>query len=268
MAGLKRGLTATLMTGWAAVSLAQSSNTLVVPNSLAGVEGNIDNGYPFNIGTNSTMRYQQIYAASQFGAMPAGGAFITGIAFRLDANWGSFSTTLPAVQINLSTTSKAPDGLTTTFASNVGNNDTVVFNGALSLSSAASGRPAAFDILVPFTTAFFYNPAAGNLLLDVRNSGGGTSSLFDAVSATSDSVSRAYNPVNSSTGSTDSIGLVTEFVFQPGQQPPVIVVQPQGQRISCGGDRVSAPTRQAFLRSPTNGDVTGETLPATPSVGW
>jgi hypothetical protein len=144
--------------------------------------------------------------------------------------------TLPAVQINLSTTPKAPDGLSTTFASNVGNNDTVVFSGALSLSSAASGSPAAFDVLIPFTTAFFYNPAAGNLLLDVRNSGGGTSSQFDAVSATGDSVSRAYNPVNSSTGSTETFGLVTEFVFQPGQQPPVIVAQPQGQRIVCGGE--------------------------------
>ena len=209
---------------------------MVAPNSLAGVEGNAGNSYPFNIGTNPpTMRYQQVYAASEFDAVPAGGAYITGIAFRRDAGWGTFSATLPAVQIHLSTTANGPDTLSTTFANNVGRDDTVVFSGALSLSSAGAGSPAPFDILIPFTTAFFYNPGAGNLLLDVRNSAGGTSSQFDAVSAAADSVSRVYNRIDFATGTSDTIGLVTEFVVQSASQAPVIVVQPQGQRVSCGG---------------------------------
>jgi hypothetical protein len=190
-------------------------NTLVVPNTNATVEGNSGNVYPFNIGATD-MRYQQVYASSQFGAVPAGGAFLTAFAFRVNAGWGAFAATLPGIQINLSTTAKAPDGLDTIFANNVGLNDTVVYSGALTLSSAASGSPAAFDIVIPLTTPFWYNPAAGNLLLDVRNSGGGSSASFDAVSTTNDSVSRVYGPVASSTGGTDSLGLVTEFMLGVG----------------------------------------------------
>jgi hypothetical protein len=46
------------MTGWAVGCLAQSSNTVVVSNSLAGVEGNSGNSYPLNISASSTMLYQ------------------------------------------------------------------------------------------------------------------------------------------------------------------------------------------------------------------
>jgi len=214
---------------WVVTGLAQPGNTLVVPNALATVEGNSGNSYPFNIGAN-TMRYQQVYAASQFGDMPAGGALINGIGFRRDAGWGTFSATLPAIQINLSTTAKAPDALSPTFAGNVGPDDTVVFNGPLALSSTATGSPAPFDIIIPLTNSFFYDPAAGNLLLEVRNSGGGNSSQFDSVLAPGDPVSRAYNPVNFTTGSTDTVGLVTMFIFGG----PVVTRQPQSQTVACG----------------------------------
>src|SRR5438128_735570 len=100
---LSRAVSIALLTFWAIRLIAQPTNTLVVPNSLATVEGSSGNRYPFNIGA-STMRYQQVYAAAEFGLMPAGGAYITGIAFRRDAGWSAFSTNLPAVQINLSTT--------------------------------------------------------------------------------------------------------------------------------------------------------------------
>ena len=190
-------------------------HNLVVPNANATVEGNSGNTYPFDIGA-SNMRYQQVYASSQFGAVPAGGAFLTAIAFRVDAGWGAFAVTLPGIQINLSTTAKAPDGLDTTFANNVGLNDAIVYSGALALSSAASGSPAAFDILIPLTTPFWYNPTGGNLLLDVRNSGGGSSASFDAVSTANDSVSRVYGGVGSSTGVTDTLGLVTEITLGVG----------------------------------------------------
>jgi len=214
LAGLMRRIIPVLVSGWTVTVLAQPGNTLVVPNALANMEGNVGNVYPFNFGTNS-MRYQQVYAASQFGAMPAGGAFITGIAFRADAGWGGFSTNLSAVQINFSTTAKAPDELSATFADNPGPDDMVAFNGPLTLSSAAAGNPRAFDIVIPLTTPYFYNPAAGNLLLDVRNAGGGLTTQFDAVSVNGDSVSRtAGAPVTASSGNTpDSLGLVTKFIF-------------------------------------------------------
>ena len=47
----------------------------------------------------------------------------------------------------------------------------------LTISSAGSlqGNPSAFDITVPLTTPFHYDPAAGNLLLQVQNYSGAAS---------------------------------------------------------------------------------------------
>ncbi len=221
------------------------ASTLVVPNALANVEGNSGNFNPFNKGTN-TMRYQQVYAASQFGTVPVGGAWITAIAFRADAGWGGFATTLPAIQINLSTTAKAPDGLSVTFTNNVGANDTVVFNGPLTLSSAATGNPRAFDIVIPLTTPFFYNPAAGNLLLDVRNTGGGLTTQFDAVNANGDSVSRVDGvPASATSGDPpDSLGLVTQFTLG-GSTPP----------LTGGPDYTNTSGTLSFGVSDTNMDI-------------
>jgi hypothetical protein len=191
---------------------------LVVPNANANVQGNSANGFPFDTG-GGTLRYQQVYDASQFGAVPPGGAYITALAFRVGKTYGAFAETLPGIRIDLSTTyTGVPDGLSTTFANNVGPDDTVVYNGSLDLSSAAIGSPAAFDIIVPLTTPFWYNPLdGGDLLLDVRNSGGGASPTeFDAVLTTGDSVSRVYGALAGSTGTTDTLGLVTEFTLGVG----------------------------------------------------
>jgi hypothetical protein len=120
----------------------QAATNVVVPNAQAATEGNSGNAFPFSPATFSvsSQRYQQVFAASQFAAV-SGPHKITHIRFRPDVSFGAaFSSTLPNVQINLSTTSKAPNGLSTTFASNVGADDTVIFGpGPLSLSSTFTG---------------------------------------------------------------------------------------------------------------------------------
>ena len=60
-----------------------TADTIVVPNSLASVEGNTNNAFPFIIGGVSvpSMRYQEVFGASQF----PGPGLITQIAFRPDA---------------------------------------------------------------------------------------------------------------------------------------------------------------------------------------
>jgi hypothetical protein len=193
--------------------------TVVVPNSARTVEGNSNNSYPFNLtpfGVPS-QRYQQLYVASQFG----GGGLITQIIFRPDATFGNaFTSTLPDIQIDLAYTNHADDGLSTTYANNITAGDTIVFaRGPLTLSSAFTGPPNGpkdFDIVITLTTPFFYNPALGNLLLDVRNFGAGTTCSFDAVFTSGDGVSRLFNQnVNGTTGSTDSLGLVTGFNIVP-----------------------------------------------------
>jgi hypothetical protein len=207
------------------------AQSVVVPNALAGAEGDIDNGFPFNISNFGlpSQRYQQVYAANQFSTI-VGPQTITAIRFRPDSSFGSaFSSTINSIQINLSTTSAAVDALSSTFASNVGGNDTVVFSGALSLSSAnIGGPPRNFDIVITLTTPFVYNPANGNLLLDVRNFSAGLTTQMDADSTFGDGTSRAYTfngNVNSTTAdTTDSVGLVTQFVFAAVPEPSTMIL--------------------------------------------
>jgi len=209
-----------------AVSAVAKATSTVVPNSLAQTEGNLFNGFPFNIGNiPASMRYQQVFASSQFSALLPGGEFITQIAFRPEAssNGAAFSSTLPNIQINLSTTNRTPDGLSPTFSNNIGLDDTVVFGpGPLALSSAKTGGSAKdFDILIGLKTPFLYNPAAGNLLLDVRNFGGGRTTQFDAQIASGDPVSRVFSlDVTASAGSADSIALVTRFTTSASVSEP------------------------------------------------
>jgi len=192
---------------------------VVVPNSARNIEGNSNNGYPFDLSETglSSQRYQQVYAASQFG----GAGFITQIIFRPDASFGhAFTFTLSDIQIDLSTTQAEDDGLSATYANNVGADDTIVFGrGPLTLSSAFTGPPNGpkdFDIVITLTHPFFYDPANGNLLLDVRNFGGGTTTFFDAVATFADGTSRLFNSnVNGTTGTTDTSGLVTGFTIVP-----------------------------------------------------
>ena len=226
----------------AAVAAPATGTPVVVPGAQTSVEGGFDNGFPFNLNAfpgffadpnNPSMRYQQVYGASEFGALAPGGEFITGIAFRPDAGGGNAFSCAPCIvdiRIDLSTTSKAPDGLSQTFAENLGPDTTTVFNGALSLSSADTGPlvgPKDFDIVIPLAAPFFFDPAGGNLLLDVRNFSGGSTTQFDAVNATGDSVSRVQAfDVDSETGAQlafPSLGLVTQFTTSP---PTVGIPEP------------------------------------------
>jgi hypothetical protein len=172
------------------------------------------------------MRYQQVFAASQFSALNPLGGFITDIFFKLDGTFGSrFETTLPNVQINFSTTLRAPDALMPTFADNVGVDDTVVF-GAGPLPLRGDGTSFSLGPRIALTTPFFYNPALGNLLLDVRNFSGVPTTDFDATGDMNDSVSRVYaNSVSSPTADrVDSIGLITGFQAEPIPEPASVML--------------------------------------------
>jgi hypothetical protein len=197
--------------------------TTVVPNALSTVEGSNNNGFPFwPFGANPpSMRYQQVFASSEFSALRPAGGLITHIAFRADSEAQPFSFTAPSVQVNLSTTSAAPDGMSTTFADNVGGDDAVVFGPAplaLRSSSGATAGPKPFNIVIALTTPFYYNPAAGNLLFDVRSRGGNTDISLDAQLTVGDAVGRQYSDItvgnlDSATASTlsPSLGLVAQF---------------------------------------------------------
>ena len=211
--------------------------TVVVPNSAATTEGDTNNSWPFDRDGAGSQRYQQLYVASQFG----GGGLITQLVFRPDSFAGSaFTSTLPDIQIDLAYSSAADDGLSSTYANNITAGDTIVFaRGPLTLSSAFTGPPNGpkdFDIIITLTTPFLYNPALGNLLLDVRNFGAGSTTSFDAVSPLGDGVSRVYNQnVNDPTGTLDSTGLVTGFVIVPEPSSAALLLAGGGTLLAWFG---------------------------------
>jgi hypothetical protein len=210
------------------------ATTIVSPGFDTSVEGNSNNLYPFGLATAgvASQRYQQVYNASDFLSL-TGPLLITQIAFRPDVVFGTaFSSTLPNIRIDLSTTTAAADGLSLTFANNVGLNDTIVFSGALTLSSAFTGPaagPKDFDIVINLTSPFLYDPTQGNLLMDVRNFGGGSTTVFDAQETLGDAVSRVSSQllgVDVPTGEPDrfvtSLGLVTRFSDETQSVPDSI----------------------------------------------
>jgi hypothetical protein len=196
---------------------------LVMPNEWSTAQGDAGNLFP--LFSSQPIRYQQVFDAAQFSRLNSGGGLINRIAFRGHGPGVPFNATVPQLQVNLSTTSKAPDGLSSTFAENVGADDTQVFSGPFSTAVTFTGDPTNFQVVINFTTPFFYNPTKGNLLLDIRNSQGGVEvppndQQLDGTSATGDSVSRVYNygDVTAATaGQTggidekDSYGLITKF---------------------------------------------------------
>jgi hypothetical protein len=179
------------------------------------------------VDSQATLRYQQVFAASQFQAVPPGGAYLTRLYFRTDCGHAGGSCVNSNIQVNISTTVKDPDQLSAAFAENVGLDDTVVFHGPFTAGTAAGGCPPAFfENSLGLDRPFFYNPLQGNLLLDVRSYPGHTLSIplppqaepaHDATDVAGDSVSRVYalSVTASVAEHIETTGIITEFEFHP-----------------------------------------------------
>lgn len=187
-------------------TIAQAS-TLVVGGPAVPVTG--ANCAPFGC----LARYQQAYSSSLF----SGPITITGLTFyNTTTTPGSiYSTTYT---ITLSSGGGSVGSLSNIFDDNVGSNVETFFTGALSgpanPSFTITGNP------------FVYNPASGDLLLDVTpasaNSGYGT--VFnDARTGDFSGFQRVYsfggNYGGNNTSSSDGWGLVTGFVSSPSTTP-------------------------------------------------
>ena len=158
-------------------------------------------------------RYQQAYANVDF---PSRAMTITSISFF---NHSPFEGPLPVAsfQIFFSVITANIDSLSNTnFDSNDGLDNT------LFASVDLRGSPAPLQ-LVFAGQPFDYNPANGNLLMDIQISnevnGGGAS--YDARSGTAIGVFSRYQ--NFSDG-TQGYGLVTQFAFEPIPEPSTIVL--------------------------------------------
>jgi hypothetical protein len=190
----------------------------VVPGALASTETFNGNSFPFFSGG---MRYQQIYSASEFAA---GGA-INALRFRRSSGQGTFTSTPISVTITLGYSANSVATASGRFSDNIGPGTVTVYNGSLTLSSTSpNSLPQSFDVVVPLTSSFAYDPRLGDLLLDITVQSGPTN-LFLATSALGQetTTTRIYNAgAASTTGTvgfiaTDSrpYGLITRFDMAP-----------------------------------------------------
>lgn len=216
----------------ATLTVTDRSNLIIHPR-FADLEGGGGSGSLFQ-----NIRLQEAYASSLF---PQGPILITEIRFRPSGLYGSaFSATIADFQLNLSTFAGQPAQLGATFAANVGTDDTEVFHGPLSLSSSftgPAGGPKDFDIIVPLTTPFLYDPSAGSLLVDIRNFSGGNISRVDAGAAPDNRIRRMFR-VGASTATSgvgDNGADVLQISYSAALIPPYISSQPHSQHVVEGG---------------------------------
>jgi hypothetical protein len=206
-----------------------SSATYVAPPAWLNVDGNNGAGDLVH-----TVHIQTVYARSLF--TNTGPMLIQEIRYRPSATYGrAFTSTIPNLQLNLSTTSVNPEALSTTFANNRGPNDTLVFQGPLTLSSrftGPAGGPKAFDMIIPLQNAFLYDPSAGNLVIEVRNFSNNQVSHLDVVGVTGDGAGRMFS-VNAAatTGAADTGSDIVQLVYTVPSSAPIITGHPQSQSV-------------------------------------
>jgi hypothetical protein len=164
--------------------------------------GNYQNGF-------GATEYQQVYNASEFGS----GVFAINSVTYFN---GFFASTLAdgTYTVSISTTSAAVNGLSTNMASNIGADNETIFSGSLP-SSLAVGAPLTFALATPFD----YNPANGNLLVDIQISGVTNDSVAGFYSQSGDFGNLSSRMTNGSTDPGTSYGLVTQFTFTPSVVP-------------------------------------------------
>lgn len=254
---------------------ARAADPVVSPAVAAGVEGNGNNGFPFNIGDFGldSMRLQQIYSAADFAAV-SGPVVISEIRFRQDVDSGTqFDSVLPDIEIRLSTTLVAVDQLSGVFSENVGADETIVHSGPLFLSSIDTvAIPREFDIVIPLAVPFYYDPAAGNLLLDVLNYGSGSTTQFDSHSESGDGSSRGFTSFGGDVYSefadvVTTSALVTKFVFASDEEEEEEPTGPVSVQIDVvPGSAENRVNLKSSVGKPNNGKGKGKPATAGPRL--
>jgi len=134
------------------------ADTLIIGNPPDSGSGN---SFPFGSAYNA--EYQQVYSSSAF----SGAIQITDLyLYNTQYDSGATSTPSGTYTVSLSTTSAGVGSLSPTFANNIGANNTQVFSGSIQQAWQFGNT-----LDIHFTTAFNYDPGAGNLLLDVVGNG-------------------------------------------------------------------------------------------------
>jgi len=214
-----------------------------VPNALATNDGN---GSSTSTAGPASVRWLHIHDASQFGAL-SGPSFLTQFAYRPDEILGQSGPRSLTLRIYASTTSRTVAGISTTFAENIGTNNTLVFDGTVTVTTGnlpGPGNTRQFDYVFPFTTPFLYDPAAGNLVLDLQIVADGEAFTQDTVSGDS-AIGRVFS-FGSSTATTGELRAshVTQLTFEA---PPLVTIR--ASQVEVCWNSISNLTYQVQYRS-------------------
>ncbi len=218
------------------------AQVIVVPNALATNDGN---GSATSTVGFASVRWLHIHDASEFGAL-SGPSFLTQFAYRPDQILGQSGPRSFTLRIYASTTSRTVAGISTTFAENIGPSNTLVFDGTVNVTTEnlpGPGDTRQFDYVFPFTTPFLYDPADGNLVLDLQIESSGSALTFDTVSE-DPAIGRVG--IGSSTATTGDIRFshVTQFTFEP---PPLVTIR--ASQVEVCWNSISNLTYQVQYRS-------------------
>jgi len=202
------------------VALPVLADTIVIGNPPDPGSGN---SFPFGSAYNA--EYQQVYSSSAF----SGPIQITDLyLYNTQFNSGSTSTPTGTYTVSLSSTSAGVGSLSGNFASNIGGNNTQVFNGSI-----AQAWNFGDTLDIHFSTAFTYDPGSGNLLLDVVGNGinaNGGNIYYDVSS--NGPFQRVYCPFGEACqdGTVDSanFGLVTGFGYNQVPEPGTLLMMGTG----------------------------------------
>jgi len=130
-------------------------------NIIVGLPADSGTGNCFPFGCAYTTEYQQVYTSSLFSSV--GTIDITDLEFyNTQIDLGATTMNSGNWAISLSTTAADWNTISSTYAANIGANNTLVFNGNLAQAWAFGDA-----LTINLTTPFLYNPAMGNLLMDV-----------------------------------------------------------------------------------------------------
>ena len=144
------------------------------------------NCFPFGCAYNA--EYQQVYGASDF----TGPLQIHSLElFNTQNDNGATETPTGTFTINLSTTQVGVNDISGTFAQNIGPDNTQVFSGSINQSWQFGNT-----LVVTFSQDYYYDPAKGNLLVDIVGDGVNTpfGSIYYDVNSTGGFFSRVYCP--------------------------------------------------------------------------
>ena len=170
--------------------------------------------------------FQQVFPAEWFSDLPKGGGVIKQVIFRSDSSiFGQrdWAGNVTGVEIGVSTIQKTSASLSPIFAQNLGGDRTLLSKTTdiFLLSNLPGGTGNASEFSLSFGSnkdGFFYDPSAGNLLLDIR--GLGFPFALDAYTS-AENVSVTFSSIDHSfsQGKLLQKGLVVLFAFYPVPEP-------------------------------------------------